>query len=203
MHESPRSLFPGTGLPTDVGGPRALGHAVNVALPAGTGDDLWLRCLHSVVPQLLAAFRPTVLVSQHGCDSHFLDPLAHLTVSIDGQRRAGESLHAWAEEFAADRWVATGGGGYEVVDVVPRTWTLLMAELSGQPLPPETPVPEGWRAYVLERTGRVAPLSMTDGRTPAVRGWESGYDPEDAVDRAILATRRAVFSHHGLDPERD
>ncbi len=105
--------------------------------------------------------------------------------------------------FADGQWVATGGGGYAVVEVVPRSWTLLMAELSGQPLPPSTAVPQSWRTYAGELTQRVPPQSMTDGRTPIVRTWESGYDPEDPIDRTILTTRRAVFAHHGLDPERD
>jgi acetoin utilization protein AcuC len=144
-----------------------------------------------------------VLVSQHGCDSHALDPLAHLALSVDGQRLAAEALHRWSHDYADARWVATGGGGYAVVDVVPRTWTLLMAELAGRPVPPDTAVPESWRSYVAERFGRVAPLRMTDGADPAVKDWSTGYDPADPVDRAILATRRAVFPHHGLDPERD
>jgi acetoin utilization protein AcuC len=203
LHEHPRSLFPGTGWAEDVGGPGAEGSAVNVALPAGTGDDGWLRSLHSVVPHLLEAFEPQALVSQHGCDSHALDPLAHLALSVDGQRLAAEAIHRWGHVFAGGRWLATGGGGYAVVDVVPRTWTLLMAELSGHPLSPETAVPEAWRSYVAERYGRVAPLRMTDGVTPVVTDWSTGYDPGDPVDRAVLATRRAVFPHHGLDPERD
>ena len=203
LHESPRSLFPGTGWADDIGGPAALGYAVNMAVPAGTGDDPWLRSLHSVVPHLLGSFRPQVLVTQHGCDSHFLDPLAHLTLSIDGQRTAHELLHGWAHEYADGSWVATGGGGYAVVDVVPRAWTLLMAELSGSPLDPGTEIPEGWRAYARDRTGSEAPFHMTDGRSPVVTDWTSGYDPADPIDRAILATRKAVFPHHGLDPQRD
>jgi acetoin utilization protein AcuC len=144
-----------------------------------------------------------VLVSQHGADSHFLDPLTHLAVSVDGQRMAAEAVHRWAHEYAGGRWVATGGGGYAVVDVVPRTWTLLMAELSGRPVDPQAPVPEGWREYAYERTGQPAPFHMTDGRAPVVTDWTAGYNPSDPVDRAILATRRAVFPHHGLDPLRD
>jgi acetoin utilization protein AcuC len=203
IHESPHSLFPGTGWPDDIGGAAAEGYAVNVAIPAGTGDDPWLRALHSVVPHLLASFQPQVLVTQHGCDTHFLDPLAHLTLSVDGQRTAAELLHGWSHEYAGGKWVAVGGGGYAIVDVVPRTWTLLMAELSGSPLDPHTEVPETWRSYALERTGMTAPLHLTDGRSPIVTDWSSGYDPADPIDRAILATRRAVFSHFGLDPERD
>jgi acetoin utilization protein AcuC len=203
VHEGPRTLYPGTGVATDIGGPTAEGYAVNVALPPHTEDDAWLRAIHSVVPHLLDAFSPQVLVTQHGCDTHFLDPLAHLALSIDGQRMAAEALHGWAHDYTDGRWIATGGGGYAIVDVVPRTWSLLMAELGGVPLPPDTPVPEEWRTYVSERLGRTAPLHMTDGAAPTMTDWTNGYDPADPLDQAILGTRRAVFPHHGLDPLRD
>lgn len=203
IHEDPRTLYPGTGRAREIGGPAAEGSAVNVALPTYTGDDGWLRAIHSVVPQLLEAFAPQVLVSQHGCDTHRLDPLAHLELSIDGQRMAAEALHCWAHELAEDRWVATGGGGYAIVDVVPRIWTLVMAELAGHPIPPQTPVPEEWTRHVQQLTGASGPDRMTDGVDPKIIDWASGYDPESPLDQAILATRRAVFPHHGLDPERD
>ena len=201
MHESPSTLFPGSGWAQDIGGNSALGFAVNLALPPGTGDNPWLRALNSVVPDLLRSFDPQMIVSQHGCDSHFLDPLAHFAVSIDGQRTAHALLHDWAHRFAGGRWVATGGGGYAIVDVVPRTWTHLMAEAAGVPIAPTTAVPEAWREYVLERLRQVAPRRMTDGAVPQVTDLSAGYDPADPVDQAILATRRAVFPHHGLDPQ--
>ena len=131
LHEHPMTLFPGTGLPRETGGPHAEGMAVNVALPAGTGDSGWLRAFDAVVPPLLRAFRPEILVSQHGCDSHRLDPLAHLEVSVDGQRTAHQRLHQLAHETAGGRWLLTGGGGYALVQVVPRTWTHLLAEAAG------------------------------------------------------------------------
>ncbi|MFI5099109.1 MAG: acetoin utilization protein AcuC [Actinomycetes bacterium] len=204
LHESPHTLFPGTGFPTDVGGHGAEGTAVNVALPPGTGDDGWLRAFDSVVPALLAAFRPALLVTQHGCDSHFLDPLAHLTLTVDGQRTSYSALHALAHEHANGRWVALGGGGYEHVEVVPRAWAHLVGEVVHRPVEPATAVPETWREYVLARLGRGSPGRMTDGRTPELRRWSSGSDPDgDLLDRAVEATRRAVFPLHGLDPARD
>ncbi len=114
MHESGRYLFPGTGFPEDTGGPGAEGGAVNVALPPGTTDAAWLRAFHAVVPPLLEEFRPEVLVTQHGCDSHVLDPLAHLALTVDAQRTSYAALHELAHEHAGGRWVATGGGGYEL-----------------------------------------------------------------------------------------
>ena len=201
IHESPRSLFPGTGWPTETGGPSAPGTAANVALPAGTGDQGWLRALHAVVPDLLGAFQPQVLVTQHGVDTHFEDPLAHLLVSLDGQRMAFEALHRWAHRYAGGRWIALGGGGYEWVDVVPRAWTHLIAEATGHPVAPETAVPDAFHAFVLEALGRQAPGRMTDGRQPWPRPFDQGFDPDDAVDQAILAAREAVFPHYGLTAE--
>ena len=99
---------------------------------------------------------------------------------------------------AGGHWIATGGGGYELAQVVPRAWTHLLAEAAGSPVPPETPLPAGWREYVEERYGLAAPLRMTDGATPVWRDWSEGYDPADAVDRAVLATRKAVFPANGL-----
>jgi len=200
LHEHPMTLFPGTGLPRDNGGPDAPGYAVNVALPAGTGDAGWLRAFDAVVPPLVREFQPSVLVSQHGCDSHRLDPLAHLELTIDAQRTAHARLHALAHEAAGGRWLLTGGGGYELVQVVPRTWTHLLAEAAGRPLDPASATPASWREFVLARTGEPAPQTMTDGAPAAFSPFSSGYDPGDAVDRAILATRSAVFPLHGLAP---
>jgi acetoin utilization protein AcuC len=201
LHETPRTLFPQTGWPEETGGPDAEGGAVNVALPAGTGDAGWLRAFHAVVPELLAAFRPQVLVTQHGADTHVEDPLAHLAVTVDAQRLVAEACHALAHEHAQGRWVALGGGGYAVVDVVPRTWTHLVGIAAGRPVDPAAETPEEWRAEVYRRTRQPAPRRMTDGRDVAWRGFhDGGYDPADRLDQAILATRRAVFPSHGLLP---
>jgi acetoin utilization protein AcuC len=200
LHESPVTLFPGTGRPTETGGPDADGSAVNVALPAGTRDAGWLRALHAVVPPLLRQFRPQILVSQHGCDTHWSDPLANLRVSIDAQRAAHALLHELAHETAAGNWLLTGGGGYQLVQVVPRTWTHLLAEASGQPIDPATPTPPLWREYVEWVASEPAPELMTEGADAAFASFDAGYDPADSVDQAIQATRAAVFPLHGLFP---
>jgi acetoin utilization protein AcuC len=203
VHESGLTLFPGTGHSAQTGGPGAQGTAVNLPLPAGTGDAGWLRAVSAVVPAAVRAFAPDVVVSQHGCDAHAADPLANLKVSVDAQRRVAEIVHDLAHEVAGGRWLALGGGGYAVVDVVPRAWTNLIAIAGHVTLDPATPLPAGWRADVQERWGRTPPELMTDGADLSYRDWRDGYDPSDDVDRAIRATRDAVFPHLGLDPNYD
>lgn len=203
LHETGQLLFPGTGFPDERGGPRAIGTSVNVALPPGTGDGGWLRAFHAVVPPLVRAFAPDVLVTQHGCDSHQADPLAHLTLTVDGQQASYQALHDLAHEVCSGKWVATGGGGYAVMEVVPRAWTHLLAVLAGRPLATELEIPESWRREAEKRVAGVAPRSMGDGGRSTFRPWSEGYDPDVWLDRAVAETRRQLFPEHGLDPLLD
>ncbi|GAA0800388.1 acetoin utilization protein AcuC [Spirilliplanes yamanashiensis] len=201
LHESPLTLFPGTGFPDETGGPGAAGTAVNVALPAGTSDDGWHRAFQAVVPSVLRAFEPQVLVTQCGADGHRLDPLADLRLSVDGQRATYLELRALADELCDGRWVATGGGGYALVEAVPRAWTHLLAAVTGDALDPATLTPPSWRALAARRRpGADIPLRMTDDVRLSGERWKPGTEP-DAVDKTIMATRRAVFPLHGLDPQ--
>lgn len=200
LHESGLTLFPGTGFANESGGPDAAGTAVNVALPARTTDAGWLRAFHAVVPQLTGAFAPEVIISQHGCDGHRDDPLSNLHLSVETQRQAALSISGLADQFCEGRWVATGGGGYNVASVVPRSWSLLLAVAANTRMPVTTPVPHSWRDYVRERHGIETPPALGDGVDVWWRSWEVGYDPNDEIDRTVMATRKEVFPLHGLDP---
>ncbi len=200
VHESPLTLWPGTGYPQETGSGDAVGTAVNVALPAGSDDADWQRAFHAVVPSALRAFRPQVLVSQCGCDTHRDDPLANLSLSVDGQRAAFAALHGLAHEVAGGRWLALGGGGYGLVRCVPRAWTHLLAEAAGSPLDPETPIPAEWIEHVRGRRLRAAPpLRMTEDAELSWEPWQPGG--ATPLDRAVAATRRASFPLFGLDPD--
>ncbi|MEU8183016.1 acetoin utilization protein AcuC [Micromonospora sp. NPDC049044] len=200
LHETPLALFPGTGFPDETGGPGAPGSAVNMPLPPGVDDTGWQRAFHAIVPSVLRAFRPQVLVSQCGADGHQLDPLADLNLTVDGQRATYLAMRALADELCDGRWVATGGGGYALVEVVPRAWSHLLAVATGDPIDPATLTPPRWRELVASRRlGREVPLRMTDDADPAYQPWQPTGEP-NAVDRAIAATRKAVFPLLGLDP---
>jgi acetoin utilization protein AcuC len=215
LHETPLTLFPGTGFPYETGGPDAEGSAVNLALPPGTDDAGWLRAFHAVVPAALRAFRPQVLFSQCGADTYRIDPLADLRLTVDGQRASYLAMRALADELCGGRWIATGGGGYALFEAVPRSWTHLLAIATGDPLDPLTHTPPGWRELAASRLergrdgarprvrllpdGPGIPMAMTDGVVPTFEPWQPG-EPANPLDRAIAATRRAAFPLLGLDP---
>jgi len=115
IHESGHSLFPGTGFADELGGPGAEGSKVNIALDPGTGELGWLEALE-------IALQPEVIVSQHGADAHAWDPLAHLNVTTTAMGRAAHLIDSLAHLHTGGRWLATGGGGYDVYRVVPRVW---------------------------------------------------------------------------------
>ncbi|TDE91691.1 acetoin utilization protein AcuC [Occultella glacieicola] len=200
VHQSGESLFPGTGFAQDVGGPNARGSAVNVPLPAHTPDVPWLRAIEAVVGPIAAEFAPQVVVSQHGCDTHRRDPLTTMDISMDGLRAAAALIGEVADTHAGGRWLATGGGGYDILSTVPRAWAHLVAVSAGLDLPASTPVPASWREEVAAISDQDVPATMGDGVEVGFRPWVDGFDPDDPVDRAIMATRRSVFPWHGLDP---
>ncbi|WP_018179847.1 acetoin utilization protein AcuC [Jongsikchunia kroppenstedtii] len=208
VHEDPASLWPGTGYADEVGSGAAAGTAVNIPLPPGTPDALWLRAFHAVVPGVVGAFKPQIIVGQCGVDSHRRDPLTDLMLTVDGQRAAMIAMRDLADKYCDGKWLAVGGGGYGLIDVVPRAWTHLLAVASGRDLPVATPVGEKWcqeadlAAQSLDPMLRSSPVrSMGDeDGTGDYEPWEGagGHSP---VDAAIASVRSAVYPLHGLDPE--
>jgi len=133
LHESGRYLFPGTGFPNDCGVGPGRGTAANLPFAPFTWDEPWLEGFDKVVPAVLRRFKPTVLVTQDGCDTHYLDPLAHLVATTRIWPHVGRIFHELAHELCEGRWLALGGGGYAIYEVVPRAWTLLFAEMVERP----------------------------------------------------------------------
>jgi acetoin utilization protein AcuC len=99
-----------------------------------------------------------------------------------------------ADELCGGRWVSTGGGGYAVLDVVPRAWTHLLAIVGGRPMDPATETPQAWR----DEIGPSAPLLMSDGADVGFEPFEHNFHPASRVDQAIVATRKAVFPELGI-----
>ncbi|WP_280405211.1 acetoin utilization protein AcuC [Nocardia brasiliensis] len=213
LHQHPATLWPNTGWPEETGAGAAEGSSINLPLLPGTRDAQWLRGFHAVVPGAVAAFRPQIVVSQCGVDTHREDPLADLELTVDGQRAAFRAMRDLADEHAEGRWLAVGGGGYGLVRVVPRAWTHLLATALDRTIAPDTAIPQDWMDLVRAAAPQAdPPRTMGDGGDIDYRPWdgpggtgETGDARLDraqrAVDTAVLATRRASFGLLGLDPE--
>ncbi|HEY9350614.1 MAG TPA: acetoin utilization protein AcuC, partial [Acidothermales bacterium] len=111
IHQSGETLFPGTGSISERGAGDAVGTAVNIPLEPYTADEAWLTAFRELVPPMIRAFAPEVLVTQLGCDTHVTDPLAQLQLTTRAYRETAGLLHGLAHEVTGGRWVATGGGG--------------------------------------------------------------------------------------------
>jgi acetoin utilization protein AcuC len=161
IHETGQALFPGTGFPDELGGGEAVGTKVNLPLDPGTGERGWLPALQLVLPVLAESFRPDVIVSQHGADSHAFDPLAHLNVTTTAMGAAARLVDELAHRWAAGRWLATGGGGYDAYRVVPRAWSHVWLAANHAPVPDSTP--PSWRERWAEEAPRFgqAPMPAT------------------------------------------
>ena len=189
FHETGRYLFPGTGFADEIGEGAAAGTVVNVPMPPETGSEAWLGAVTSLLPELAAAFRPDIVVSQHGADSHLWDPLAHLRNTVTSMGAAARLVHALAHEHAGGRWLATGGGGYDAYRVVPRSWSLVWLAAAHREVPEETP--PAWRERWADEARRYGqaplPLTFDDPPTPT--------DPASAraIERTVESVRAAVL----------
>ncbi len=194
VHESGRYLFPGTGFAHEIGDGGARGTIANLPLPPSTTDDLYLPAFDAVVPKLVRAFEPEVLVTQLGCDSHYTDPLAHLGLTTRAYAELARRLHDLAHTVTKGRWLATGGGGYQWATVVPRAWCGYLAEMVGTRLPERLP-----DAYLAEVRGRfgVTLDPQTADEVVALRS-EHRERVERQVAHAIETLRASLFPLHGL-----
>jgi len=139
MHESGLYLFPGTGFVEELGEGAAYRTSVNIPLEPYTIDAPFLRAVEEVVLPLARAFQPDLIVTQCGCDSHWLDPITHLACSTAIWPVLGRQFHQLAHEVCGGRWLATGGGGYDLYSVVPRAWTMLFASMVERELSADLP----------------------------------------------------------------
>jgi len=168
IHESGRYLFPGTGFVHERGEGNAFGTAVNLPLEPYTGDESWLEVFREAVVRTARAFRPDCIVSQHGCDAHAFDPLAHLLCSMQTYAEIPHILHRLAHEYCGGRWIALGGGGYDIWRVVPRAWSLLWLEMTDHPLAaeirgkPDVALPDEWLRRWADRSPVRLPAAWLD-----------------------------------------
>jgi len=181
LHETGATLFPGTGFEHEIGEGNGKGYSVNLPFPPFTRDDVYGWAFEEIVPPLLHGFRPDIVVTQLGVDSFSSDPLTNLHLSILGFEKVLRRL-----KELAPRWVALGGGGYEVSNVA-RAWALAWAVMNGVDISddlPESYQEKAARFGVYDKKLRTGPL-------PSPPGGDSGVRAE--VERVVGYLKQTVF----------
>lgn len=159
IHETGKYLYPGTGFANERGIGEGFGTSFNLPMEPFTEDESWLANFREAAERITASFKPDIIISQHGCDAHYYDPLSHGHCSMNIYLEMPRLIKGLAEQWCDGRWVALGGGGYDIWRVVPRAWSLLWLVMNDHPLSDQ--------------------LLTTNVRLPA--GWMEKYQPEAPV----------------------
>ena len=130
IHETGRYLFPGTGNINERGHGKGYGFSFNIPIDAFTEDDSFLDTYTSAIKEVAEFFKPDVILTQNGADAHYFDPLTHLSATMKSYRTIPKIAHQIAHQYCDGRWIAVGGGGYDIWRVVPRAWALIWLEMT-------------------------------------------------------------------------
>jgi acetoin utilization protein AcuC len=130
IHETGRYLFPGTGNVNERGQGKGYGYSFNIPVDAFTEDESWLHVYTQSIKEVAEFFKPDVILTQNGADSHYFDPLTHLSASMKIYREIPKLAHEIAHQYCGGKWIAVGGGGYDIWRVVPRAWALIWMEMT-------------------------------------------------------------------------
>ncbi len=199
LHEDGTYLFPGSGFVFEDGAGEGKGYCVNVSLPPYTFDEAYLYAFNEIVPPLVRAYQPDLILQQSGVDAHYTDPLTSEALTIRTFLNTYRAIHSLAHEVCDGKYLIFGGGGYQI-GVVARAWASMLCELLDIPIPEETP--KSWREFY-ESVSRelglepAAPIKMGD---PEVKVEEKAKKKilED-VELVVQEVKERVFPTHGLD----
>ncbi len=176
IHETGRYLFPGTGNINERGSGQGYGTSFNFPIDAFTEDESFLEIYRTSMKEIIEFFKPDVILTQNGADAHYLDPLTHLYGTMNIYKEIPKIAHELAHEYCEGRWIAVGGGGYDIWRVVPRAWSLIWMEMNNLPLP-SGKLPESW----MEKWQPESPVKLIDT-------WEDPPNMYKAIPRKAEIT---------------
>jgi len=194
IHQTGKTLFPGTGFVYETGAGDGVGYAVNIPLLPGSGSPELKRTFDEIVVPLMERFRPNLLVTQLGVDAHYMDPLANLAFTTQGYEHVLLKLRKLSSDICDMGWLATGGGGYHVVNVA-RLWTLFLADLLDEKVPER--LPEEFINACGDFNPATCPTTFRDPQE-VVQMYLSREEVEMDLERVIRRLQELVFPYHGL-----
>lgn len=194
IHETGRYLFPGTGNIYERGQGQGYGTAFNIPIDAFTENESFLHIYEEAIREVAHHFKPDVILTQNGADAHYFDPLSHLSVTMKTFKKIPQIAHSIAHEYCDGRWLAVGGGGYDIWRVVPRAWSMVWFAMSECWPASNAAIPNNW----IERWQIKAPVPLPvtwddpEGLYPAI--------PRKAeiTDKNRKTTEKALFPIRSL-----
>lgn len=129
LHMYHPRFFPGTGNEEEIGSDEGAGYTINIPLPPGTADDMYLYAFNEIVVPKVREFKPDIIFLLNGGDSYYEDPLVELKLSTKGYLKVVKTVHSLAHQLSNGRLIMTGGGGYNY-EATARIWTLSIAEIA-------------------------------------------------------------------------
>jgi len=175
IHETGRYLFPGTGSLTERGAGEGFGSCVNLPVDAFTEDQSFLSIFKESLEAAIIKFKPDVILSQNGVDAHYRDPMTHLSLTSASFEEIPRFVCEMADKYTDGKWIAVGGGGYNIWQVVPRMWAQIWLAMTGNE-PPRGRLPQKY----LDQYSPKCPVDF-----PA-------YWPDDTHDYQEIPRRREI-----------
>jgi len=129
LHMYHPRFFPGTGGEEEMGENEGKGYTINIPLPPGTGDDMYLYAFKEIVVPKVEEFKPDIIFLLNGGDSYYEDPLVELKLTTKGYLEVVRIVHELAHKLSNGRLIMTGGGGYNY-EATARIWALSIAEIA-------------------------------------------------------------------------
>ena len=178
IHETGRYLFPGTGSITERGNGTGYGTTFNFPIDAFTEDESFLDVYKTSIEEVAAYFKPDVILTQNGADAHYFDPLTHLYGTMDIYEQIPRIAREIADRYCEGRWIAVGGGGYDIWRVVPRAWAQIWLAMKRLPAPTGN-LPAEW----LQAWQQQSPV-------PLIETWQDPNPLYEAIPRKQEITEK-------------
>lgn len=194
VHQTGKTLFPGTGFVYETGRAEGVGYSVNIPLLPGAGTPELSRVLEEIVVPMFESFKPDLLVTQLGVDGHYLDPLAQLTYTSHGLEAVLRKLRDMSSKMCDIGWLAVGGGGYHPVNVA-RLWSLFLAVMVDEKVPKK--LPDQFQDICSEMGYEDRPEMMRD-EEEIVQMYISREEVALELDRVIRKAEELIFPYQGL-----
>lgn len=146
LHQDPHTLYPGTGVASEIGKDKGLGFTCNVPMPPNSGYDSYYRIFGEIVEPLIREFKPQVIIRNGGSDPHPDDGLTDLGLPVKGFQMIGEKVKALADDVCGGRELDLIASGYNK-RVLPYAWLALVSGIAGWNIEVEEPEPATHKFY--------------------------------------------------------